>query len=210
MKSMIVLLGPPGAGKGTQGEKMTSEYGYVRLSTGDMLREAVRNGTELGKIAKGYMDAGGLVPDDLIINLMKEKIASLGDVTGIIFDGFPRTVAQAEALDKEMNIDIALNFDVPDEELIDRLTQRRTCPDCNAVYHLTNNPPKTDGVCDKCGGKLYQRDDDTEATVRNRLDTYHEKTFPLIGYYEGTGKLVTVPSVGAIDDIFKAVTKAIQ
>lgn len=207
---MIVLLGPPGAGKGTQGEKMTSEYGYVRLSTGDMLREAVRNGTELGKIAKGYMDAGGLVPDDLIINLMKEKIASLGDVTGIIFDGFPRTVAQAEALDKEMNIDIALNFDVPDEELIDRLTQRRTCPDCNAVYHLTNNPPKTDGVCDKCGGKLYQRDDDTEATVRNRLDTYHEKTFPLIGYYEGTGKLVTVPSVGAIDDIFKAVTKAIQ
>lgn len=207
---MIVLLGPPGAGKGTQGEKMTSEYGYVRLSTGDMLREAVRNGTELGKIAKGYMDAGGLVPDDLIINLMKEKIASLGDVTGIIFDGFPRTVAQAEALDKEMNIDIALNFDVPDEELIDRLTQRRTCPDCNAVYHLTNNPPKTDGVCDKCGGKLYQRDDDTEATVRNRLNTYHEKTFPLIGYYEGTGKLVTVPSVGAIDDIFKAVTKAIQ
>lgn len=207
---MIVLLGPPGAGKGTQGEKMTSEYGYVRLSTGDMLREAVRNGTELGKIAKGYMDAGGLVPDDLIINLMKEKIASLGDVTGIIFDGFPRTVAQAEALDKEMNIDIALNFDVPDEELIDRLTQRRTCPDCNAVYHLTNNPPKTDGVCDKCGGKLYQRDDDTEATVRNRLDTYREKTFPLIGYYEGTGKLVTIPSVGAIDDIFKAVTKAIQ
>lgn len=207
---MIVLLGPPGAGKGTQGEKMTSEYGYVRLSTGDMLREAVRNGTELGKIAKGYMDAGGLVPDDLIINLMKEKIASLGDVTGIIFDGFPRTVAQAEALDKEMNIDIALNFDVPDEELIDRLTQRRTCPDCNAVYHLANNPPKTDGVCDKCGGKLYQRDDDTEATVRNRLDTYREKTFPLIGYYEGTGKLVTIPSVGAIDDIFKAVTKAIQ
>lgn len=207
---MIVLLGPPGAGKGTQGEKMTSEYGYVRLSTGDMLREAVRNGTELGKIAKGYMDAGGLVPDDLIINLMKEKIASLGDVTGIIFDGFPRTVAQAEALDKEMNIDIALNFDVPDEELIDRLTQRRTCPDCNAVYHLANNPPKTDGVCDKCGGKLYQRDDDTESTVRNRLDTYREKTFPLIGYYEGTGKLVTIPSVGAIDDIFKAVTKAIQ
>ena len=207
---MIVLLGPPGAGKGTQGEKMTSEFGYVRLSTGDMLREAVRNGTELGKIAKGYMDAGGLVPDDLIINLMKEKIAALGDVTGVIFDGFPRTVAQAEALDKEMNIDVALNFDVPDEELINRLTQRRSCPDCNAVYHLTANPPKVEGICDKCGGKLYQRDDDTEATVKNRLETYREKTFPLIGYYEKTGKLVTIPSTGAIDDIFKLVTGAIQ
>ena len=123
MKSMIVLLGPPGAGKGTQGEKLETELGYVRLSTGDMLREAVRNGTELGKKAKTYMDAGGLVPNEVIINLMKEKIQSLGKVPGIIFDGFPRTVEQAEALDSELNIDLALNFDVADEVLVSRLTQ---------------------------------------------------------------------------------------
>ena len=210
MKSMIVLLGPPGAGKGTQGEKLETELGYVRLSTGDMLREAVRNGTELGKIAKGYMDSGALVPNDLIINLMKEKIASLGKVAGIIFDGFPRTVEQAEALDKELNIDLALNFDVEDETLIARLTQRRSCPDCNAVYHLTNKPSKVEGVCDKCGGKLYQRDDDKEETVRNRLTTYREKTFPLVSYYEKTGKLVTIPGTGDIDEIFAKVKIAIQ
>ena len=210
MKSMIVLLGPPGAGKGTQGEKLETELGYVRLSTGDMLREAVRNGTELGKIAKGYMDSGALVPNDLIINLMKEKIASLGKVAGIIFDGFPRTVEQAEALDKELNIDLALNFDVEDETLIARLTQRRSCPDCNAVYHLSNKPPKQEGVCDKCGGKLYQRDDDKEETVRNRLTTYREKTYPLVAYYEKTGKLVTIPGTGDIDEIFAKVKVAIQ
>lgn len=210
MKSMIVLLGPPGAGKGTQGEKLETELGYVRLSTGDMLREAVRNGTELGKIAKGYMDSGALVPNDLIINLMKEKIASLGKVPGIIFDGFPRTVEQAEALDKELNIDLALNFDVEDEVLVERLTQRRSCPNCNAVFHLAYNPPKKEGVCDKCGAALYQRDDDKEATVRNRLTTYREKTFPLVEYYEKAGKLCTIPGTGEIDEIFAKVEKAIQ
>ena len=210
MKSMIVLLGPPGAGKGTQGEKLETELGYVRLSTGDMLREAVRNGTELGKIAKGYMDSGALVPNDLIINLMKEKIESLGKVPGIIFDGFPRTVEQAEALDKELDIDLALNFDVEDEVLVSRLTQRRSCPDCNAVYHLSNKPPAKDGICDKCGAALYQRDDDKEETVRNRLKTYREKTFPLVSYYEKNGKLVTIPGTGEIDAIFAQVKKAIQ
>lgn len=212
MKSMIVLLGPPGAGKGTQGEKLETELGYVRLSTGDMLREAVRNGTELGKKAKTYMDAGGLVPNEVIINLMKEKIQSLGKVPGIIFDGFPRTVEQAEALDSELNIDLALNFDVADEVLVSRLTQRRSCPNpsCNAVYHLTNNPPKKEGVCDKCGSELYQRDDDKEETVKKRLDTYHKNTEPLIEYYEKAGKLVTICGIGDIDGIFSKVKEALQ
>ncbi len=212
MKSMIVLLGPPGAGKGTQGEKLETELGYVRLSTGDMLREAVRNGTELGKKAKSYMDSGGLVPNDLIINLMKEKIQSLGKVPGIIFDGFPRTVEQAEALDSELSIDLALNFEVADDVLVSRLTQRRSCPNpaCNAVYHLINNPPKKAGVCDKCGSELYQRDDDKEETVKKRLDTYHKNTEPLIGYYRGVGKLVTLNGIGDINGIFAEVKKAIQ
>lgn len=210
MKSMIVLLGPPGAGKGTQGEKIETELGYVRLSTGDMLREAVRNGTELGKTAKKYMDAGGLVPNDVIINLMKEKIQSLGKVPGIIFDGFPRTIEQAEALDKELNIDLALDIDVADDILVKRLTQRRSCPKCNAVYHLTNNPPKKAGICDKCGSALYQRDDDKEETVKKRLETYHKNTEPLIGYYEKAGKLVKIDGVGKIDEIFAKVEKALQ
>jgi len=208
MKTTIVLLGPPGAGKGTQGEKLTDEFGYVRLSTGDMLREAVRNGTELGKKAKEYMDAGALVPNDLIIGLMKEKIKEVDG--GVLLDGFPRTVEQADALGEVMKVDLALNFDVPDEELISRLTQRRSCPDCNAVYHLTNKPPAKEGICDKCGGKLYQRDDDKESTVKNRLEVYHKNTQPLIDYYEKKGVLVTIPSTGAIDEIFEKVKKAIQ
>ena len=134
MKSKIVLLGPPGSGKGTQGEKLGSELGYTRLSTGDMLREAVRNGTELGLKAKTYMDSGGLVPNDLIIGLMKEKIAQTKG--GVIFDGFPRTIEQADALGKEIDIDLAINLDVEDRELVERLTQRRSCPSCNSVFHL--------------------------------------------------------------------------
>ncbi len=208
MKTTIVLLGPPGAGKGTQGEKLTDEFGYVRLSTGDMLREAVRNGTELGKKAKEYMDSGALVPNDLIINLMKEKIATVKG--GVLLDGFPRTVEQADALGEVMNVDLALNFDVPDEELISRLTKRRSCPNCNAVYHLVTKKPAKDGICDKCGAELYQRDDDKEETVKNRLEVYHKNTQPLIDYYEKKGVLTTIPSTGSIDEIFELVKKAIQ
>ena len=172
MKSTIVLLGPPGSGKGTQGEKLSEELGYTRLSTGDMLREAVRNQTELGKKAKEFMDAGALVPNDLIIGLMKEKIAASNG--GVILDGFPRTVEQADALAEQLDVDLALNLDVDDDELITRLTKRRSCPQCNAVYHLVYNAPKTEGVCDKCGSELYQRDDDKEETVSNRLHVYRE------------------------------------
>ena len=206
MKAKVVLLGPPGCGKGTQAEKMGDDLGYVKLSTGDMLREAVRNQTELGLKAKTYMDAGGLVPNDLIIGLMKEKIEGLDK---IILDGFPRTVEQADALAEQVDIDIAINIDVPDEELVSRLTQRRSCPDCNAVYHLANKPPAKEGICDKCGAALYQRDDDKEETVKNRLEVYRQNTFPLIEYYEKRGKLVTIPGVGDISEIYSAVKKSL-
>lgn len=208
MKSKIVLLGPPGSGKGTQGEKLGSELGYTRLSTGDMLREAVRNGTPLGIKAKGFMDSGGLVPNDLIIGLMKEKISEVEG--GVIFDGFPRTVEQADALGKEIDIDLAINLDVEDEELVTRLTDRRSCPKCNAVYHLASNPPRKEGVCDKCGSALYQRDDDKATTVQNRLKVYRDNTFPLIAYYKDKGKLVTIMGEGSIDEIFAKVKKAVQ
>jgi len=210
MKSKIVLLGPPGSGKGTQGEKLSEEMGYVRLSTGDMLREAVRNGTPLGIKAKGFMDSGALVPNDLIINLMKEKINSLGDGAGVIFDGFPRTVEQADALGEQIKVDLALNLDVKDKALVERLTKRRSCPKCNAVYHLSNNPPKRDNVCDKCGSELYHRDDDKEETVKNRLKVYRDNTMPLINYYGDKGILVTIEGVGDINEIFAKVRKTVE
>jgi len=209
MKTKIVLLGPPGSGKGTQGEKLSQELGFVRLATGDMLREAVRNGTPLGLKAKEYMDKGALVPNDLIINLMKEKIASLGKGTGVIFDGFPRTIEQADALGKQIDVDLALNLDVDDKELLNRLTKRRSCPKCNAVYHLEYNPPVKKGICDKCRSELYQRDDDKEETVSNRLKVYRENTMPLIQYYEKKGKLQTIQGIGSIDEIFEKVKKAV-
>ncbi len=209
MKSKIVLLGPPGAGKGTQAEIMSNKLGFTRLSTGDMLREAVRNGTELGKKAKTYMDAGGLVPNDIIIGMMKEKIESLSGA--YLLDGYPRTIEQADALGTIVDIDLAINIDVADEILVDRLTKRRSCPKCNAVYHLTNKPPKKDGICDACGAELYQRDDDKEETIRNRLKVYRENTFPLIDYYQKKGKLVTIKgNEGTIDDVFSNIEKALK
>ena len=208
MKSTIVLLGPPGSGKGTQGEKLTAEFGYVRLSTGDMLREAVRNGTDLGKKAKEYMDKGALVPNDLIISMMKVKIAEANGK--VLLDGFPRTVEQADALAEQLEVDLALNLDVDDDELVSRLTARRSCPNCNAVFHLTNKPPKKEGVCDNCGAQLYQRDDDKEATVLNRLKVYRENTMPLVDYYSKKGTLVTIKGVGSIDAIYEKVKEAIQ
>ena len=204
MKTKIVLLGPPGAGKGTQAEILCDRLGFVSLSTGDMLREAVRNGTELGKKAKEYMDAGGLVPNDVIIGMMKEKIDGLDGA--FLLDGFPRTIEQADALGEILDVDMALNIDVPDEILVQRLTQRRSCPDCKAVYNLSNKPPKKESICDKCGAQLYQRDDDKEETVKNRLDVYRKNTFPLIDYYQKKGKLVTVKGdEGSIEDIFKKI-----
>ena len=204
MKTKIVLLGPPGAGKGTQAEILCDRLGFVSLSTGDMLREAVRNGTELEFRRVLFRSAGGLVPNDVIIGMMKEKIDGLDGA--FLLDGFPRTIEQADALGEILDVDMALNIDVPDEILVQRLTQRRSCPDCKAVYNLSNKPPKKEGICDKCGAQLYQRDDDKEETVKNRLDVYRKNTFPLIDYYQKKGKLVTVKGdEGSIEDIFKKI-----
>jgi len=203
----IILLGPPGSGKGTQAEKLNDDLGLMRLSTGDMLREAVREGSELGIMAKEYMNKGALVPDSIVIGLMKEKISTMKE--GFVLDGFPRTVQQADALAEFVDIDHVINLDVDDETLVARLTARRSCPDCNVVYHLIYKPPMKDGICDKCGASLYQRSDDTEATVRNRLCVYRENTFPLIEYYEKQGKLVNIDGSGDINEIYEAIEDAL-
>jgi len=199
----IILLGPPGSGKGTQAEKLNDDLGLIRLSTGDMLREAVRDQTELGKMAKQYMDKGALVPDDVVIGLIEEKILHIKE--GFVLDGFPRTVQQADALRKFADIEHVINLDVDDEELVSRLTKRRSCPDCNVVFHLIYKPPMKDGVCDKCGAALYQRSDDTEETVRARLKVYRDNTFPLIEYYGKQGILVNIDGKGNINEIYEAI-----
>ena len=199
----IILLGPPGSGKGTQAEKLNDDLGLIRLSTGDMLREAVRDRTELGNMAKQYMDKGALVPDDVVIGLIEEKIVSINE--GFVLDGFPRTVQQADALSKFVEIDHVVNLDVDDEELVSRLTKRRSCPDCNVVFHLLYKPPMKDGICDKCGAALYQRSDDTEETVRARLKVYRENTFPLIEYYGKKDLLVNIDGSGNINQIYEAI-----
>jgi adenylate kinase len=203
----LILLGPPGAGKGTQAKKMVDAYGIPQISTGDMLREAVKNQTQLGMEAKKFMDAGQLVTDEVVIGLVKERLSKPDTDKGFMLDGFPRTVPQAEALDKvlaDLNKDInhVVSIEVANEELMGRLTGRRTCKACGAGFHVIFDPPKTEGKCDKCGGELYQRDDDNEATVSNRLKVYDSQTKPLIDYYQGKSLLRPIDGVGAIDDIF--------
>ncbi len=203
----LVLLGAPGAGKGTQAKKLIDKYGIPQISTGDILRKAVADGTPLGKEAKSYMDKGELVPDSVVIGLVKERLAQDDCRNGYILDGFPRNTAQAETLDQvlaEMNapLDIALVVDVDKDDLMKRLTGRRTCRGCQQMYNVHFNPPQKDGICDKCGGELYQRDDDKEETIKNRLDVYERSTAPLIDYYGKKNILKTVKGVGSIDDIF--------
>jgi adenylate kinase len=179
----IILLGAPGAGKGTQAESIKAKYGGIpQISTGDILRQAVRDGTEIGKKAKSFMDAGKLVPDDIIMDIMKDRLKKPDCAKGYILDGFPRTINQAEKLEKISKVDIVINIDVSSESLLKRLTGRRSCPKCGASYHLVFNPPPQPGKC-KCGEPLIQRDDDKEETVRKRLDTYQNQTKPLIEYY---------------------------
>ncbi|MCR3884969.1 MAG: adenylate kinase [Methanothrix sp.] len=210
----IVLLGPPGSGKGTQAKMIADKYGVVHISTGDILRENVRNGTPLGVEAKKFMEAGKLVPDSLLIDIIKDRLAKDDVKGGWMLDGYPRTMPQAEAMDKILpnlgqKIDVVLNIDVPDEELVKRVTGRRMCK-CGTTYHVQFNPPKTEGKCDACGADLYQRADDTEETVKERLQAYHAQTQPLIDYYDKRGIVATVVGVGDIKEIFGKVAVALD
>ncbi len=206
----LVLLGAPGAGKGTQAKKLIEKYGIPQISTGDILRKAVADGTPLGKEAKSYMDKGELVPDSVVIGLVKERIAQDDCKNGYILDGFPRNTAQAETLDKvlaDMNapLEAALSVDVEKGDLMKRLTGRRTCKSCGQMYNIYFSTSQKDGVCDKCGGELYQRDDDKEETIKKRLDVYEAQTAPLIEYYGKKGILKSVQGIGSIDDIFNKI-----
>lgn len=207
----IILLGPPGAGKGTQAKMLVEQYGIPQISTGDILRAAVKEGTQLGKEAKSYMDRGGLVPDSVVIGIVEERIQQPDCDKGYMLDGFPRTVPQAEALDGMLKnlssqIDHVVSIEVENEELVKRLTGRRTCRDCGAGFHVMFDPPEQEGVCDKCGGELYQRDDDNVATVTSRLEVYGDQTLPLIDYYQGQGKVRPIDGVGEIKGIFSRIT----
>jgi len=211
----IVFLGPPGAGKGTQAKILIERYGIPQISTGDMLREHRAKGTELGKKAQEYMDKGQLVPDEIILGMVKERLSQPDCQKGFILDGFPRTVAQAEALDKllsEMSkkLDFALALIVPDELLVERLTGRRTCKNCGMMYHIKYKPPKVEGKCDVCGGELYQRPDDNEETVRNRLKVYHEQTAPLIEYYKTKGILREIDGSKSIEEITQQIISILE
>jgi adenylate kinase len=206
----LILLGPPGAGKGTQAKIIMDKYGIPQISTGDMLREAVAKGTELGKKAKKYMTEGKLVPDEIVIGIVKERLKQKDCEKGFILDGFPRTLAQAEALDRIMGemgkkIDAVINVNVPEEEVVRRIAYRRTCKNCGAIYHLIYNPPKRPGICDKCGGELYQREDDKEETVRERYRVYKKNTEPLIEYYKKKGILFDVDGTKDIEGVKREV-----
>lgn len=203
----IILLGPPGAGKGTQAKRMIDRYGIPQISTGDMLRAALKEGTPLGLEAKKFMDKGELVSDSVVIGLVKERIQKSDCAKGYMLDGFPRNVSQAEALDKMLaelgqKVDNVISIEVPSQELLGRLTGRRTCRSCGAGFHIMFDPPKKDGVCDKCSGELYQRDDDNETTVKSRLEVYDKQTKPLIDYFQKQAKLRSIPGVGAMEEIF--------
>lgn len=206
----LILLGAPGAGKGTQAQKLVDHFNVPQISTGDLLRAAVANETDLGKQANEYMTAGKLVPDEIVIGLISERLKEDDCKNGFILDGFPRTIAQADKLKEITDVDAVVSVDVDTSILLDRLTGRRTCKNCNAMYHLIFNQPKQEGVCDACGGELYQRSDDNEETVKSRIDTYNENTAPLIDYYKGAGKLKDVEGQGDIDGIFQNILKVLE
>ena len=207
----IVLLGPPGAGKGTQAELIVQKYGIPQISTGDIFRANIKNGTELGMKAKAFMDKGDLVPDELVVDLVKDRIGQDDCAEGFMLDGFPRTVFQAEELDKIMEarglkIDAVLNIDVKPEKLVKRIAGRRVCKGCGATYNVDYKPTAKEGVCDKCGGEVYQRADDTEETVQNRIKVYFSQTAPLIDYYKKSDVLVNIDGDLSEADVFAQIT----
>ena len=211
----IIMLGAPGAGKGTQAKMLADKYGIPHISTGDIFRANIKNETELGKKAKEYMDQGLLVPDELTCNLVVDRIQQEDCAKGYILDGFPRTIPQAEALDKaltELNdkIDYAINVEVPDENIVGRMSGRRACVGCGATYHIVYNPTKAEGVCDRCGKDLILRDDDKPETVQKRLNVYHEQTQPLIDFYKNKGVLKEVDGTVDMNDVFNAIVKVLE
>ena len=215
MSVRVVFLGPPGAGKGTQARELAREWGVPQIATGDMLREAVARKTPLGLEAKRHMDAGALVPDDVVIGLVAERLTQADAAPGFVLDGFPRTVAQAEALDRMLAerrtpLERVIFFDVSRPELLRRLTGRRVCRSCGTGYHVVSAPPRSAGRCDKCGGELYQREDDAEGPVAKRLDVYATQTAPLLDYYRDRGLLVPVPGEGPVDQVAAAIRRAVK
>ena len=208
----IIMLGAPGAGKGTQAKKIAEKYAIPHISTGDIFRANIKNGTDLGQKAKTYMDQGLLVPDELVVDLVVDRVKQEDCANGYVLDGFPRTIPQAEALDKALaglgqKVDYAINVEVPDENIINRMSGRRACVDCGATYHIVYAPAKTEDICDKCGGSLILRDDDKPETVKKRLDVYHTQTQPLIDYYKEAGILREADGTIDIEDVFAEIVK---
>jgi adenylate kinase len=211
----IIMLGAPGAGKGTQAKKLAAKYGIPHISTGDIFRANIKNGTELGKKAKVYMDQGLLVPDELVVDLVVDRFKESDCEKGYVLDGFPRTIPQAKALDEALSknndaVEFAIDVDVPDAKIISRMSGRRACVNCGATYHVETIPPKQEGICDVCGANLILRDDDQPETVEKRLQVYHEQTQPLIDYYQGKGILRSVDGTRDLEEVFNDIVKIVD
>ena len=211
MSVRVIFLGPPGAGKGTQARQLALEWGVPQVATGDMLRDAAKNGTPLGIEAKRFMDRGALVPDEVVIGLVDERLAQADAAPGFVLDGFPRTVAQAEALSRRgVEVDRVIFFDVSREALLSRLTGRRVCRQCGTAFHVEFNPPATPGRCDRCGGELYHREDDAESAVAHRLEVYATQTAPLLSYYRERNLLTHLPAEGKVTQVTAAIRRALH